>query len=290
LGGPAFDDAFPDSYGATDFLRWLMWSVGTNFIRHQWSSAETINFQPAPYADLRNIWKTVVDLFDGWPSTRTDPSTAEVASIFDLVFPLVTLAEFALDAFNIKVAIVEADGTTLTSFATADGFNGGKESGTVPPIAVLTNRNDGLGLRSQITRVETDPGAVDISGTLSGVANHRIVWGGGNEPLVNTQLAIVYVGSALPNFIMDGSRETQKTETVAVIANNATLSDTPADGANAEPLMTVHAITGGGVSTTLKYSTSGPATGQFTISGTTVSTFAGDGFAEIVAHYQVDNT
>jgi len=289
LGGPAYNPSFPDSYSTHDFLRWAVWAIGTNMIRHQWNSAETINFQPAPYADLRNIWKTVVDLFNGWPNARTNPSTAEVASIFDVVLPLVTLAEFALDTFNIKVAVVTADGSTLTSFATASGFNGGKSTGTVPPITVLSDRNDGLGLRSQITRVETDPGGVDISGTLSGVANHRIVWGGGNEPLVNTQLIIVYGGSGLPNFITDGSRDTQKVETTTVVGASSTLSDIPADGANNEPLLVVHGI-GSGVSLVLKYTSGTAGTGEFSISGAVVSTFAGDGFSEIVSSYTVDNT
>ena len=290
LGGAAFDSDHPNSYGVTDFLRWVMWAIGTNFTRHKWNSAETINFQPAPYADLRNIWKTVVDLFNGWPSSRTNPSTAAVASIFDVILPLVTLAEFALDTFNIKVVVVTANGTTLTSFSTPNGMNGGKANGAVPPIAVLTNRNDSLGLRSQITRVETSPGAVDISGTLSAVTTHRIVWGGGNEPLVNTQLAIVYFASGLPNFITDGARETQKVETITMVGDAGTLSSTPADGVNSQPLLIVHGITAGGVSTVLKYVTSGLTTGEFTISGAVITKFSGDAFVELVAHYQVNNT
>ena len=101
-------------------------------------------------------------------------------------------------------------------------------------------------------------------------------------------MVVVYIGSGLTNLITDGARETHKTETVAVVATTATLTDIPADGANAKPLLVVHGIAAG-VSLVLKYATSGPASGEFTISGAVVTTAAGDGFTEVVAHYRIDN-
>jgi hypothetical protein len=264
-----------------------------NAFRWATQSSENILVQPSVWDEILALFRELAGYIDGWPSSRTDPSDLNPgrASIFDVLFPVAGITRQLTHALGIEwyAGTISADGANIGFDTGTDLLNTGHENTDVTKIALIVSNLDDTSLRNtNVDAIETDPGGVDKVGQgLQTAGAYRLSLTSAvpsdNRP-AGSDPASVMVGvyTERPQVSVAGDNTTWVVENLAG-GPSFTPAFVPIDSdLNTEPVATVTVLTGGlATGTPLQFSAAALASGEWGISGSTITTFAADGISAI---------
>lgn len=161
-----------------DFLQWVIWKLDTSMLMHEWQSGETINVQPRTYTDYMEPMRLLVELLEGWPTSRVNPATLTPPriSLFDLLLPMSGVLNFILGRLGISVAKGTISGDTII-FTPAGNINGLTAGATAKEVASWISTNSHASHdASHLIDVRVSPGGGTIvGGEVQGTAIYELL-------------------------------------------------------------------------------------------------------------------
>jgi hypothetical protein len=214
-------------------------------------------------------------------------------SIFDVLAPMAGIVRQLTHALGIEWVdgTVSSDGSKIDFNTGANNFNTGSAAADPQKLALIWANLDHPSLQSTaIIDIETGAGATVVGQGLQAAGAYRLdmspVIPPDNRPAGIEPVSVkVGIFASRPQYSTGGDDTQWVTENLTG-AGSFTASFSPAlSDVNGDPVATVTVLGGGlGVGTPLQYSGGVLASGEWGISGTTISTFGADGITDIQLH------